>query len=196
MTKDDAAPQEHGVGTGTGLPSSGGECNEVKAGGDERDRKPGSYWRKLIGFPIPRWIEELAGRDAVHLYYQRYSEGMRQRAHWHHMACAIELEHRRRPVATIRDLWRATVRVRSVDYDYKAADELAALVNHGLNQQYLETCRRVEEWSIADARRDRENRPEAIRLRLELERKQLPQGATANLALMRTILGISRDDGG
>jgi hypothetical protein len=157
----------------------------------ERDLLIARYWTFYEGSPVPQWIQDLAGTDVLEIYGERYST-TRWFEHWWCIPCAIELEHRREPVTSLRHLRRIASRVRTVGYDFGPAIALSEDVTQENWTRYLESSRLVAEWSADALRRRIEATPTAIQLRKELEAKKLPQGAAANLALMRTIVGLEK----
>jgi hypothetical protein len=58
--------------------------------------------------------------------------------------------------------------------------------------RYLKSCQMAAECGADALRRRIEASPAAIGLRKELTAKKLPQGAAANLALMRAIVGLEK----
>jgi hypothetical protein len=155
----------------------------------ERDLLIARYWAFYEGTPVPQWIEELVGIEVLEIYGERYST-TRWFAHWWCIPCAIELEHRREPIITLRHLRRIAAHVRTVGYNFGPAIALSEDVTQENWARYLESSRRVAEWGADALRRQIEATPAAIQLRKELTAKKLPEGAAANLALMRTIVGL------
>jgi hypothetical protein len=158
----------------------------------ERDLLDVRYWTFYEGSPVPQWIQDFVGIDVLEIYGERYST-TRWFEYWWCIPCAIELEHRREPVTSLRQLRRIASRVRTVGYDFDPAIALSEDVTQENWARYLASCRRVAEWSADALRRQIEGTPAAIQLRKELEAKSLPQGAAANLALMRAIVGLQKN---
>jgi hypothetical protein len=153
---------------------------------------PAHYWTFYNGFPVPRWLEEALGRDVVEIYSERYST-KQWFEHWWCMPCALELEHRREPVQSLRQLRRVAARVRAIGYDFGPAIKLSEDITQEHWTRYLDAAHCVSEWSADLLRRQIEAMPAAVQLRKELEAKKLPHGAAANLALMRVIVGLEKD---
>jgi hypothetical protein len=157
----------------------------------ERDLLVARYWTFYEGSPVPRWIEDLVGLEVLDIYAARYGT-TRWFEHWWCIACAIELENRREPVTSLRQLRRVASRVRKVGYDFGAAITLSEDVMEENWARYLKSSRMVAEWGADALRRRIEASPAAVQLRKELAAKKLPQGAAANLALMRAIVGLEK----
>lgn len=157
----------------------------------ERDLLIARYWTFYEGSPIPQWIEDLVGIDNLEMYGKRYST-TRWVEHWWCIPCAIELEHRRRPITSLRELHRITRRILADGYDFGSAIALSEDITQENWARYLEANRTVTAWSADVLRRQIEATPAAIQLRKELAAKKLPEGAAANLALMRTIVGLEK----
>jgi hypothetical protein len=164
----------------------------------ERDLLVARYWTFYEGSPVPQWIEDLVGLEVLDIYAVRYGT-TRWFEHWWCIACAIELENRRQSVTSLRQLRRVASRVRKIGYDFSAAITLSDDVMEENWTRYLKSCQTVAEWGADALRRRIEASPAAIQLRKELATKKLPQGAAANLALMRAIVGLEKsscDDSG
>ena len=157
----------------------------------ERDLLIARYWTFYEGSPVPQWLKDLVGSHVLEIYGERYST-TRWFEYWWCVACAIELEHRRKPISSLRQLRRIASRVRKAGYDFGPAIVLSEDVTEENWARYCEASRQVAEWGATALRRQIEATPAAIRLRRELEAKKLPQGAAANLALMRAIVGLEK----
>jgi hypothetical protein len=158
----------------------------------ERELLEARYWSFYDGFPIPQWIEKFVGSDVLDIYVERYST-TRWVAHWWCVPCAIELEHRRAPIHSLRQLRQVAARVRTLGYDFVPAIQLSEDITQENWSRYLASAQRMSVWNAATLRRQIEAMPATVQLRKELEAKNLPQDAAANLALMRAIVGLNKD---
>jgi len=159
---------------------------------DERIRRLYSYWGYCQGYLVPKWIEDMAGYEAVEIYYHRY---LGQTEHLNHYGCAIELEHRERPVVTLRELRKAAVKITRMGYDFTAAAALATDVECERAELRVEISARAAAEEATRSRRQADAQPDGARMLRELGAKQLPQGAAANLAVVRTIVGLTKKAG-
>lgn len=156
---------------------------------DERIRRFFGYWGFCQGYLVPRWIEKMAGYEAVEIYYERY---IGQSEHLDHFGCAIELERRAEPISTLKELRRIAVKITRMGYDFTAAAALAIEVAQeraGL-QAEMETRRAKENASLP--RQQADAHPDAKQMLRELRAKQLPQGKAANLEVIRTVVGLPK----
>ena len=156
---------------------------------DERIRRCYGYWGFCQGYLVPRWIEEMAGHEAVDIYCERY---IGQSEHLDHFGCAIELEHRATPISTLKELRRIAVKITRMGYDFTAAAALALEVAQERSGLQVEMEARRTKENAALPRRQADALPDGKRMLRELRAKQLPQGAAANLEVIRTVVGLPR----
>lgn len=157
---------------------------------DERIRRCVDYWGVYQGYLVPRWIENMAGHEAVKIYHDRY---IGQYEHVDHFGCAIELEHRQKPVSTPKELRRIAVKITRMGYDFTAAAALAMAVAQERAGLWAEIEARTAEAIAKRPRQQADAHPDGMRILRELHEKQLPQGATENLALMRAVVGLPKN---
>jgi hypothetical protein len=163
--------------------------------GSEKERVWNRYWRYHSGSLIPAWLDAMVSEDVLLIYHERVFYKRHHAAWnkgWFYLGCAIELEHRAAPAQTLRELRRLVAKVLHAGYDFAAAKSLDEEVTrlHGLRTQEIYLT--VERWLAERPQRLLDAHPAAIELRQEIESKRLPQGAAANLELMRAILGIEK----
>jgi hypothetical protein len=159
---------------------------------NERIRRIYGYWGFCQGYLVPNWIKNMTGYEAVEIYYERY---LGQTEHLNHFGCAIELEHRDKPITTLKDLRKAAVKITRVGYDFTAAAALAINVARERAGLDVEIAARSAAEEAARPRRRADAQPDGMRMQRELEAKQLPQGAAANLAVIQTIVGLPKKAG-
>lgn len=157
----------------------------------ERNLLVTRYWSFYEGAPVPQWLVDLVGGGVLDIYSKRYGT-TRWHANWWCIPCAIELEHRRAPITSLRQLRRVASHVRKAGFDFGPAVALSEDVTQESWARYLEASQKVAAWSADALRRRIEGMPAAVQLRKELEAKKLPRGAAANLALMRAIVGLTK----
>jgi len=156
---------------------------------DERIRRCYGYWGFCQGYLVPRWIEKMAGHEAVEIYYERY---IGQSEHLDHFGCAIELEHRAKPVSTLKELRRMAGKITRMGYDFTAAAALAIDVAQERSGLQAEMEARRAKQNAALPRQQADAQPDGKCMLRELSAKQLPQGAAANLEVIRTVVGLPR----
>lgn len=159
---------------------------------NERCQRWFAYWGVWeFGYVYPKWIENMAGREAIKIYEERY---FTHSEHFEFFGCAIELEHRSRPVSTPKELRRIAKKITRMGYDFTAAAALSEEVKQESIVLSAEIKANEKAKSAERARREAEAYPERIRILRELRERQLPKGARANLALIRTQIGLPTKD--
>jgi hypothetical protein len=164
------------------MPRTKNKKEQDKPDLDERIRRWYGYWKYCYGYLVPRWIEDMAGYKAVEIYCERY---VGQTKNLNHFGCAIELERRDRAITTLRELRRAAVKITRTGYDFTAAATLATNVERERDELKAEVTARRAAEEAARPRRQADAQPDGMRMLRELEAKQLPAGAAANLSVMR-----------
>lgn len=158
----------------------------------EKDHVWNRYWSYHCGSIIPEWLGKMVGEEALWVYHERI---FYKRKHaswtedWFYFGCAIELEHREASAQTLRELRRLVARVRHAGYDFTAARLLDAEVTRLQRLHTQETHRGMERWQHRLHQDLLKADPSYGEVSREIEAKKLPQGAAANLTLMRKILG-------
>jgi hypothetical protein len=161
----------------------------------EKERVWNRYWTYHSGSIIPSWTGVLVGEEALWIYHDRifyrrehsaWTEG------WFYLGCAIELEHRAAPAQTLRQLRRLVAKARRPGYDFTAAklldEEVMRLQRLRTRELQLEAGRRQAELD----ERMHDAHPDKLKLIEAIEAMRLPQGAAANLAIMRAIVGAEK----
>ena len=154
------------------------------------------YWTFENGNVVPEWVVRMVGQEVLWTYNERVfyrRKHVRWTRDWFHLGCAIELEHRAARITTLSQLRRTVSRVLASGYDYSAA----ASLDDDVRRLQEERIREIRESNQRDSN-DEQCRvgfaqPEAVQLIREIEAKQLPQGATENLKLIRAIVGIQTE---
>jgi ribosomal protein S10 len=163
--------------------------------GSEKERVWNRYWTYHSGSIIPSWLNVFVSEDALWIYHDRifyrrehcaWSEG------WFYLGCAIELEHRAAPARTLGQLRRLVAKARRPGYDFTAAKLLDEEVTHLQSLHTREINVQAERWQAELHHRMLDAHPDKMKLIHAIETMKLPQGAAANLALMRAIVGAEK----
>jgi ribosomal protein S10 len=163
--------------------------------GSEKERVWNRYWTYHSGSIIPSWLDVFVSEDALWIYHDRvfyrrehsaWTEG------WFYLGCAIELEHRAAPARTLRQLRRLVAKARRPGYDFTAAKLLDEEVTHLQSVHAREIHVETERWQAELHQRMLDAHPDKMKLIQAIETMKLPQGAAANLALMRAIVGAEK----
>lgn len=161
----------------------------------EKNRVWNRYWTYHSGSIIPAWLAAIVSEDALWIYHDRifyrrehsaWTEG------WFYIGCALELEHRATPAQTLRQLRRIVAKVRRPGYDFTEAKLLDEQVMYLHSLRTREIHAETERWQSELHQRMLDAHPDKVKLIRAIETMQLPQGAAANLALMRAIVGAEK----
>lgn len=161
----------------------------------EKERVWNRYWTYHSGSIIPAWLDAFVSEDALWIYHDRIFYRREHSAWtkgWFYLGCAIELEHRTAPAQTIRQLRRLVAKVRRPGYDFTAARLLDEEVTKLQSLRTREILAETDRWQGELHRRMLAAHPDKMKLLQAIETMKLPSGAAANLALMRTIVGIEK----
>lgn len=171
------------------------DAASARSHGSEKERVWNRYWTYHSGSIIPAWLDVFVSEDALWIYHDRifyrrehsaWTEG------WFYLGCAIELEHRAMPARTLRQLRRLVAKVRLPGYDFTAAKLLDEEVTKLQSLRTREILAETDRWQVELHRRMLAAHPDKMKLLQAIETMKLPSGAAANLALMRTIVGIEK----
>lgn len=149
----------------------------------DREQIESRYWRySPEGIPIPGFLLLIGVSDEdIYQFYRNLLAVWRSRPDAERVLLpdTVEAEHRRRPILNMSDLRAAAARIEAPDYDLAPARAVAEGRLQAQRQiEFEDTTRRQGRWSqTIEARRE-----------LEFRGKNLPQGKTANILLMRVTL--------
>lgn len=161
----------------------------------EKKRVWSRYWSYHCGSIIPAWLHAIVSDEALWIYHDRiffkrkhsaWAEG------WFYLGCALELEHRAVPAHTLRQLRRLVAKVQRPGYDFTAAKLLDEEVTHLQSLRTREIQAESERWQAELHRRMLDAHPDKTKLLRTIATMKLPQGAAANLTLMRAIVGLEK----
>lgn len=148
------------------------------------------YWTFMRAVLIPGFLTSILGKTLIRRLSDRDrgwgdKNGTLTREV---LVAALELEHRRRSIKNRSKLLIALKQVRSADYDLVPAIALARAVKEARSKQDREIGAQRE--GERERKESLRLRPASIELVMELSDKNLPMGASANLALMRALVNL------